>query len=312
MAGELSRVTVVGKKKRVDVAVPSSTPIGEYSARLARLCGQERDPMLPPAWSLAAAGQEPLPLEASLAELRVSDGQVLYLRDLNREPISAPMVDDVEELVANETLGIRKTMVWRGPATATFGLMWMVGTAVWLDLHPTAGSGGAIGLTILALALVGLAWTLGQRGMSMGRPLRLAIALTSVPCLAVAGDIVAEGLGGSGAKWTGIISGATLAALISLAAIADPVLAVVSVQLTAAAGVFAILLAVGADELSAAAFTVLVGMGMLGLVRRTASSMAAFAARAMRRRSTAAGATSGMVQRRAGCSPCCCSSRHWP
>ena len=99
--------------------------------------------------------------------------------------------------------------------------------------HPTAGSGGAIGLAILALALVGLAWTLGQRGMSMGRPLRLAIALTSVPCLAVAGDIVAEGLGGSGAKWTGIISGATLAALISLAAIAGPVLAVVSVQLTA-------------------------------------------------------------------------------
>ena len=48
MAGELSRVTVVGKKKRVDVAVPSSTLIGEYSARLAGCAEQERDPTPPP------------------------------------------------------------------------------------------------------------------------------------------------------------------------------------------------------------------------------------------------------------------------
>src|ERR1700729_1328372 len=83
-----SRVTVIGTRKRVDVALPAAAPIGEHSAGLASLCGpaQASPGALPPAWSLAVAGGAPLPLSASLEESGVLDGQVLYLRDLARDP----------------------------------------------------------------------------------------------------------------------------------------------------------------------------------------------------------------------------------
>jgi len=90
-----SRVTVVGTRKRVDVALPTAAPIGEYVAGLAELCGQERRNPLPPAWSLALAGEAALPLDSSLGASGVTDGQILYLRDVARDPDTEPVVEDV-------------------------------------------------------------------------------------------------------------------------------------------------------------------------------------------------------------------------
>ncbi|MER7277842.1 EsaB/YukD family protein [Dactylosporangium sp. NPDC000244] len=295
MADDLSRVTVIGEGRRIDVAVPAATPIGEYVPRLARMCGQHHDPMLPPAWSLAVAGERPFPLSASLSELAVDDGQVLYLRDLAREPGEAPRVEDLDEIVELETRQSRRRLVWRGPGVLVFGLLATTVLAAWLSWHPAAAAPVAVWLTLLALLLVGLAWLLGQRGTAVARPLRLAVALTSVPCLAVAGETVAEHLGGPGARWAGLVAGGNLAGLIVLAAMADVVLAVVAIHLAVVGGTLAVLMWVGANRVQAAGFVVLAAFGIFGVVRRTAATMAAWASGSMRTRAAAADATVGLV-----------------
>jgi MFS family permease len=295
MAGDLSRVTVVGAHKRVDVAIPTATPIGEYVPRLARMCGQDRNPMLPPAWSLAVAGDEPFPPGASLAELGVDDGQVLYLRDLAREPGEPPKVEDLDELVEVEAREVRRRLVWRGPGTLVFGLLSMVGVSAWLGWHRPAGALAAVCLTVVGLLLIGLAWSLGQRGLRVSQPLRLAVALTSVPCMAVAGQLVAESLGGAGQRWAGLVAGANLAALMALATIADGLVAVVVVELATIGVAVVLLMWVGATRLDGAAFVVLAGFGLYGLVRRIAATMTVWASRSMRSRPTAAEATSDLV-----------------
>jgi type VII secretion integral membrane protein EccD len=295
MAGELSRVTVVGARKQVDVAVPAATPIGQYMPRLARMCGQDRNPMLPPAWSLAVAGDEPYPPEASLAEMGVADGQVLYLRDLAREPGDPPKVEDLDELVEVEALKVRRELVWRGPGMLGFGLAMLLLVSVWLGLRKPAGGTAAICLTVVGLLLIGLAWMLGQRGLTVSRPLRLAVALTSVPCLAVAGLLVAESAGGPGWRWIGFVAGANLAALMALATIADAFLAVVAVQLATIGVAFSLLMWVDATPLHAAAFAVLASFGLFGVVRRVAATIAVWASRSMRTRPDAAAATGDLV-----------------
>jgi WXG100 protein secretion system (Wss), protein YukD len=297
--GELSRVTVVGDRGRVDVALPAATPIGEYVVRLARMCGQDRDPMMPPAWSLAVAGDPPMPLGASLSDFGIGDGQVLYLRDTAREPAEAPMVEDLDELVADETVVIRRQMMRYGPAVLGLGLVWLVAGAIWLALA-APGARSAIGLVLTGLLLVALAWSLGQRGSAVPRVLRLAVALTSVLCLAVAGEMTGTVLGGPAGRWSGLLGGATLAALIALAAIADVVIAVVTIHLAGAAGLLALVEYAGATRVQAATCAVLASLGLVALARRVAAMMSAWPSRMMRTRPGAATAAAGMVHESGG------------
>src|SRR5258708_38598969 len=95
-----SRGTVIGARRRVDVALPAAAPIGEYSAGLASMCGQDSQRAMPPAWSLAVPGAAPLPLSASLAESGVVHGQVLYLCDLARGRGEDTTVEGIPELIA--------------------------------------------------------------------------------------------------------------------------------------------------------------------------------------------------------------------
>ncbi len=292
--GELSRVTVVGDRKRVDVALPAATPIGEYVARLARICAQDRDPMMPPAWSLAVAGDPPLPLGATLSESEIGDGQVLYLRDTAREPGEPPMVEDLDELVADETVVIRRQMVRYGPAVLGFGLLWTVAGTIWLALRAPQ-SWSMSGLVLTGLLLIGVAWSLGDRGTTIPRGLRLAVALTSVPCLAVAGELAGKVLMGPAGRWTGLLAGANLAALMALAATTDVVIAVVAFQLAAAAAAIALVGYVGATRVQAATCAVLAGAGFVALARRIAAAMTAWTSRAMRTRHTAAAAAANLL-----------------
>src|SRR5262245_51964652 len=109
-----SRVTVVGAGKRLDVAVPAGAPIGEYVTKLAEACGHERRGHLPRAWSLHAAGTAPFPLDASLAQSGVTDGQVLYLCDLATDPAAEPVIEDIEELVGAQAQAQRRRSLPRG------------------------------------------------------------------------------------------------------------------------------------------------------------------------------------------------------
>jgi type VII secretion integral membrane protein EccD len=94
------RITVVGSRHQVDLAVPATAPITTYVDDLARMCGQQQVDPLPSAWSLAAAAQPPFAPERSLAELGVVDGQVLHLCDIVADEYADPVVYDVGERVA--------------------------------------------------------------------------------------------------------------------------------------------------------------------------------------------------------------------
>ncbi len=269
-----SRVTVIGARKRVDVAVPTATPIGEYVAGLADLCGQQRRGPLPHAWSLALAGAAPLALDASLGSVGIADGEALYLRDLARDPGTDPVVDDVDELVAAQAQAQRDNSPPHGLVVISFGLLWLVATAMLALRFSSKPIGGAVLLILAGLGLIAGGWSLHQRQSPVPAVLRLVVALTAVPCPAVAGALVAQALAGSAYAWCGAISGVNVAALMAVAAIPEPVLIAVELQFAVAAGVAPLLILADASGTQSAAAAVVVALALLGTSKVLAATIA--------------------------------------
>jgi len=267
-----SRVTVVGAGKRIDVGLPAAAPIGEYSAGLAILCGQGSHGPLPPAWSLAVAGGEPLPLSASLEECGVLDGQVLYLRDLARDPGVEWTAEDIPELIASESQTQRRGGWPRALVVMAFGLAWVAaaaGLALW------RADGGlltpAITLVVTGLLLSAAGWGLAQRRVLAPAALCVLTSLTAVPCFAVAGALLGQALGGRQFLWFGVIGGACAGVLMSLAATPEAVVLLVGLQLAVPLLLVPLLVALHATGVQAAAATVVATLSALGLTKRAAA-----------------------------------------
>lgn len=274
-----ARVTVVGTRRRVDLAVPARTPVGEYAHRLAALCGEPSDDALPPAWSVAEAGAAPIPLGASLASAGVLDGAVLYLRDLTERPEDTPMVEDIDELVAAETDRQRSHGLPRGALFSLLGLLWLVGAAV---LLPGRFGGGnfpaAVSLVLGGLLLLGIGWALAQRGRDVPVGVPLAVALTAVPLLGGAGALLAPDLGTE--VYLGVLTGAALGAAMALAAVPEAVLLAIAGQIAAVAAVAPVPALLGADPVRVAATGAVLGLILIGLAPRLAALAATRADRA--------------------------------
>ena len=73
-----SRVTLVGDRRRVDLVLPSTEPVGSLMPDLLALVGDEVQAP-PRARQLVGAGGQVLALDATLAEVEVQDGAVLRL-----------------------------------------------------------------------------------------------------------------------------------------------------------------------------------------------------------------------------------------
>ena len=275
-----SRVTVVGATKRVDIALPSDTPIGEYVVGLADLCAQEQGGLLPPAWSLASAGREPFPVAASLAEAGVVDGQVLYLRNVARDPNATPVVEDVGEVVAEETSRLRERGLSRGVPILCLGLLWLAGTAVLAaSRHGPGTTSVAAILIVTALLTLGAAWVLQQRQAGIPPVLSRAVAMVSLPCLGGAGALLGQSFGGRGLFWVGAIAGANLATLMVLAVMPEPVLFTLLLPL-AATGLLAVLLAaLHADSTQAAAAATVAALAFVAAAKPLAGTVAAWSTR---------------------------------
>jgi hypothetical protein len=272
MADGRSRVTVIGARKRVDVALPSAAPIGEYSAGLASLCGQDRGGAMPSAWSLAIAGSAPLPLSASLVESGVTDGQVLYLRDLARDPGADATVADIDELIANEAETQRRRGWPRALVVVAFGLAWLVASAGFAFTRSGAGLiVPAVSLVLAGLLLLATAWSLAQRRALASPVLCVLTSLTAVPCLAAAGALLTQELAGPSFLWVGAIVGASAAVLMSLAATPEAVVVLVALQLSVALLLAPLLVAVHASGVQVAAATVVALLAVLGLSKRAAA-----------------------------------------
>ncbi|MEV5704147.1 EsaB/YukD family protein [Actinoallomurus sp. NPDC052274] len=187
MADERCRITVVGERGQVDLAVPAHAPIAEYVPMVAGLCGQPDSDVMPSAWSLAPAGAQPFDPGASLESVGVLDGETLYLRDVLAGELDGPVVAEIDEQIAE--LGDDGTM-WQARARAhtTLGIGLLILFAAAGALCADSGATGAVvaGVPLFAAGLVGalLAWTAGRKSWPVPTALRLAMAAAACPLLA--------------------------------------------------------------------------------------------------------------------------------
>lgn len=162
-------VTVVGPRRKADLALPADIPIPNVLPSLLRALGEVGgDAAAAPGWTLQRLGGAPLDLGQSLGALGVLDGEILYLRP--REAILPPaLYDDVADVVASR---VRE------------------GRGAWTSKHARVlGASGAAGL--LVLGAVGLALS-GMPGLTV----TIAAALLAL-LLVVTGALLSRAVGDS-------------------------------------------------------------------------------------------------------------------
>lgn len=97
---QLSRVTLVGERRRVDIVLPSDTPIGQLLPDILQLL-DDRAASRPMTRQLITSDGSVLPHEATLSSSEVPDGAVLQLVRAHAAP-PAPVVHDVTDQVADD------------------------------------------------------------------------------------------------------------------------------------------------------------------------------------------------------------------
>ncbi|MFJ6811276.1 type VII secretion integral membrane protein EccD [Streptomyces anulatus] len=96
---ELSRVTLVGERRRADIVLPSDTPIGQLLPDILQLL-DDRAASRPLTRQLITSDGSALPHDSTLASAGVGDGAVLRLVRTHAAP-PAPVVHDVTDQVAD-------------------------------------------------------------------------------------------------------------------------------------------------------------------------------------------------------------------
>jgi hypothetical protein len=279
MLDQRSRVTVVGAQRRVDVALPSAAPVGEYAGRLAELCGQERNDVFPAAWSLAPVGGAAIDPSDTLATVGVLDGAVLYLTNVAGDPAGDPVIEDVEELVAEETDRRRARQVPRGTVVVALALLWLLGAGIFAVAASDGHTGAAVALAFGGLTLSVVAWLLSQRRSAVPPWLTRALSLGGAASFAAAGALVAMALANHGAWWIGLVIGANIGVIMALATTPEVVFVAVELQLLVAAVLTVLLLSLRASPVEAAAAVTVAAVALLGAARWVAASLTAWTSR---------------------------------
>lgn len=187
MPDERCRVTVVGERRRVDLALPANAPIAEYAPRLADLCGQQESEAMPQVWTLAEAGAGPLAPGDSLAGAGVLDGATLHLCDSRAAEIGELTVTDLDEQV---TTARADDGLWnarsRAQTVVAAGLLTMLASAAWLGGFREAGIAAAAFL-LAGLLCALLASVARRKNWPVPGPMRQVLALAACPLLICAG-----------------------------------------------------------------------------------------------------------------------------
>ncbi|WP_190143305.1 type VII secretion integral membrane protein EccD [Streptomyces glebosus] len=156
---QLSRVTLVGERRRADIVLLSDTPIGQLLPDILKLL-DDRPVSRPLSRQLMTADGSVLPHDSTLASAGVADGAVLRLVRTHSAP-PAPVVHDVTDQVADD-LDLR---AWR-----------------WRPAARRAGAGVATVFFVVIAAL------LARREFALGALAGVLSGLTLV--LLVAGALV--------------------------------------------------------------------------------------------------------------------------
>ncbi|WNZ11324.1 type VII secretion integral membrane protein EccD [Streptomyces sp. 11x1] len=199
----LSRVTLVGERRRVDLVLPSREPVGLLLPEIMRLL-DDRVGERPELRHLVTADGSALAHDSTLETAGIPDGAVLRLVRAEDAP-SAPVVHDVTDEAAEDldARGLR----W-GPATRriTAGLA-TVGWAVAAGLFARdAYEPGVVAGTLLAVALV-----VALAGALLGRAGKRGLATTLIVTAGALG-LLGASTWAEAERWTGMPQVAAMAA----------------------------------------------------------------------------------------------------
>lgn len=167
---QLSRVTLIGERRRADLVLPSDTAIGQLLPDILRLL-DDRAATRPTTRQLITSDGSALPHDATLSSAGVPDGAVLRLVRAHAAP-PAPVVHDVTDQVADD-LDLRAWR-WRpGARRASAGVAVVVFAVAAALLarrefaleHVAAGLGAVTALFLVLGALVAKIGR-GNRGLA--------------------------------------------------------------------------------------------------------------------------------------------------
>ncbi|MFD8058644.1 type VII secretion integral membrane protein EccD [Streptomyces cyaneofuscatus] len=167
---ELSRVTLVGERRRADIVLPSDTPIGQLLTDILQLL-DDRAASRPLTRQLLTSDGSALPHDSTLASAGVSDGAVLRLVRIHAAP-PAPVVHDVTDQVA-DTLDLQAWR-WRpsarrvaaGASTVAFSVVAALLARREFPLDTLAGALAAVTAVLLVGGALCARIGAGNRGLA--------------------------------------------------------------------------------------------------------------------------------------------------
>ncbi|MGA4998583.1 type VII secretion integral membrane protein EccD [Streptomyces arboris] len=167
---ELSRVTLVGERRRADIVLPSDTPIGQLLPDILQLL-DDRAASRPLTRQLLTSDGSALPHDSTLASAGVSDGAVLRLVRIHAAP-PAPVVHDVTDQVA-DTLDLQAWR-WRpaarrvaaGASTVAFSVVAALLARREFPLDTLAGALAAVTAILLVGGALCARISTGNRGLA--------------------------------------------------------------------------------------------------------------------------------------------------
>ncbi|MFB4424321.1 type VII secretion integral membrane protein EccD [Streptomyces sp. QL37] len=167
---ELSRVTLVGERRRADIVLPSDTPIGQLLPDILQVL-DDRVASRPLTRQLMTSDGSALPHDSTLASAGIADGAVLRLVRTHSAP-PAPVVHDVTDQVADD-LDLRAWR-WRpaarratgGVATVVFAVIAALLARREFPLDALAGSLATATFVLLAAGVLVAKVGQGNRGLA--------------------------------------------------------------------------------------------------------------------------------------------------
>ncbi|MFF3247450.1 type VII secretion integral membrane protein EccD [Streptomyces sp. NPDC002870] len=167
---QLSRVTLVGERRRADIVLPSDTPIGQLLPDILQLL-DDRAASRPMTRQLITSDGSALPHDSTLASAEIADGAVLRLVRTHSAP-PAPVVHDVTDQVADDL----DLQAWRwrpaarrasaGVATVAFAVISALLARREFALDALAGALAAVTLVLLAAGALIAKIGEGNRGLA--------------------------------------------------------------------------------------------------------------------------------------------------
>src|ERR1700722_17601643 len=100
LAGDVCRVTVVGPRHQIDLALPAGVPFAQLFAAIAHF-SQLDSRESPSGWVLQRLGERPLPPSLTPAAAGLLDGELIYLR-----PRAAALPEMMSDDIADEIAGV--------------------------------------------------------------------------------------------------------------------------------------------------------------------------------------------------------------